>query len=333
MKEKILITGSEGFIGSHLVETLIKKNYNIRAFVQYNSFSSIGWLEELSVENKKKIEIYFGDIRDFHSISLAIKGCSKIIHLAALIAIPYSYKSPKSYIDTNVLGTYNLLQAAREHKIKKIVHTSTSEVYGTAKFIPINEDHPLEAQSPYAASKIAADQLALSFNRSYNLPIVIIRPFNTFGPRQSLRAVIPSIIHQFLNNDKIISLGSLKPTRDFNYVEDIVDGFVCALNSKFKNAEVFNLGSNSEISIGTLVKKIKKLTNSNAKIKKDKERIRPHNSEVLRLLASNSKAKNILKWRPKYVKKLKFELALKKTIEWYSKIENTKKFDSEKFNI
>ena len=333
MRKKILVTGSEGFIGSHLVEKLVRKNYKVRAFVQYNSFNSIGWLDDLPSEVKNKLEIHFGDVRDFDSINFSVKGCSKVLHLAALIAIPYSYRSPRSYIDTNIHGTYNVLQAAKENFIKKVVHTSTSEVYGSAQYVPINEKHPLVGQSPYSASKIGADQIAIAYNRSFDIPLIIVRPFNTFGPRQSLRAIIPTIITQLLNNKKHIYLGNLKPTRDFIFVEDVCKGFLCAMNSKVKNGSVFNIGSGREVSIGSLIKKIKKITKSKILIKKDSKRIRPLNSEVDRLLASSNRAKKILKWKPYYTGVAGFEKALKKTIDWYKKEENLSKFNAKKYNI
>ena len=333
MKNRILVTGSEGFIGSHLVELLVRKKHNVRAFVQYNSFNSIGWLEDLPNNIRDKLDIYFGDIRDFDSINFATRGCSKVLHLAALIAIPYSYRSPRSYIDTNIHGTYNVLQAANENKIKKVVHTSTSEVYGSAQFVPITEKHPLVGQSPYAASKIGADQMAIAFNKSYKTPVIIVRPFNAFGPRQSVRAIIPTIITQILSNKKNIHLGSLTPTRDFSFVEDTCRGFLSAMNSKIDNADVFNIGSGKEISIIFLIKLIKKITNSNIKVKTEKKRIRPSKSEVNRLLASNSKAKKFLKWGPKYAGLKGLELALKKTIDWYKIEKNLKKFNSQKYTI
>ena len=333
MKKKILITGSEGFIGSHLTELLVRKGYKVRAFVQYNSFNSIGWLNDLPNSIKNKLEIHFGDIRDFDSINFSTRGCAKVLHLAALIAIPYSYRSPRSYIDTNIHGTYNVLQAAKENLIEKVVHTSTSEVYGSAQHVPITENHPLVGQSPYSASKIGADQMAIAYNRCFDLPLIIVRPFNTFGPRQSLRAIIPTIITQLLKSKKNIYLGNLKPTRDFSFVEDVCKGFLSAMNSKIKNGSVFNIGSGKEISIELLIKKIKKITKSKILIKKDSKRIRPLNSEVNRLLASNKKAKKILNWKPYYTGEAGFEKALKKTIEWYKKEENLSKFNTKKYNI
>ena len=246
---KILVTGADGFIGSHLVEALLKKGYEVRAFVLYNSFNSLGWLDSLSPEVLKNIEIFAGDIRDSYGVKAAMQGCSKVIHLAALIAIPYSYHSPETYVDTNIKGTLNILQASRELEIDRLIHTSTSEVYGTAKYVPINEKHPLQGQSPYSATKIAADQLAFSFYSSFDLPVVIARPFNTYGPRQSARAVIPTIITQIANGSSQIKLGAISPTRDFNYVKDTVNAFISAMECSNGLGEVINFGSNFELSL------------------------------------------------------------------------------------
>lgn len=331
--KKILITGSEGFIGSHLTERLVKDGYNVRALVQYNSFYSYGWLEDLGKDIKKDIEIVMGDIRDTHGVKKNVKGCNKILNLAALIAIPYSYNSPQSYVETNILGTLNLLQAAQELKIEKFVHTSTSEVYGTARYVPIDEDHPLNGQSPYSASKIGADQLALSFFNSFETPVTILRPFNTYGPRQSARAIIPTIISQLADNKTRISLGALSPTRDFSYIEDTINGFVKSLTSKKNLGLVTNIGSGFEISMKELVFLISDLMGKEVAIKLDKERIRPKKSEVERLLCSNLKAKKILKWKPSYIGLTGLKKGLRKTINWYLKDENIKKFKSGVYNI
>ena len=296
----ILVTGADGFIGSHLVEALVRQGHKVRAFVLYNSFNSWGWLDNCNSDVKEQFEIFSGDIRDPHGVKIAMKGCDAVIHLAALIAIPYSYHSPDTYVDTNIKGTLNILQAARDLDVKRIIHTSTSEVYGTAKFVPITEEHPLQAQSPYSATKIAADQLAYSFYTSFQLPVVIIRPFNTYGPRQSSRAVIPTIITQIAKGQKEIKLGALSPTRDFNYVQDTVSGFIAALNSEEGLGEVVNLGSNFEISISDTAYLIGEIMSTDIKIITDEARKRPENSEVERLWADNSKAKKLFDWKPSY---------------------------------
>lgn len=332
---KILITGASGFIGSHLVEKLISKKIKIRAFVEYNSFNSWGWLDSLSGALKKNIDIHIGDIRDINSVKKSLDGCDTVVHLAALIAIPFSYVSPDSYIDTNIKGTTNILQSCRELKIKKIIHTSTSEVYGSAQYIPIDENHPLQGQSPYAATKIGADQIALSFYRSFNLPITILRPFNTYGPRQSARAIIPTIITQALKNKKI-NLGNLTPTRDFNYIDDVIDGFIKCLFSKKKlSGEVINIGSNYEISMEIVVKEILKILKirKNIFLFSDKSRFRPKKSEVDRLCCNNNKAKKLLNWEPKLSSIAGLRKGLKKTINWFKKKNNLEKYKSDIYNI
>tara|TARA_B100000579_G_scaffold436501_1_gene462615 strand:- start:835 stop:1827 length:993 start_codon:yes stop_codon:yes gene_type:complete len=315
----IFITGSEGFIGSHLVEKLINDGHKIKALVQYNSFGNIGHLQYLKNKYKKKIKIVFGDIRDVEFLNKNIKGSKIVIHLAALIAIPYSYDAMESYIETNIKGTFNVIKSSIKNKIKHIVITSTSEVYGSAQSIPISENHRLLGQSPYSATKIAADQIALSFFYSFNAPITILRPFNTFGPRQSLRAVIPSIIVQCLKKNKKIKLGDINTTRDFNFVEDIVESFSKVLNKRNTFGKVINIGSNFEISIKDLCKIIIDLTNSNSKISFDEERMRPKLSEVNRLKANFSLAKKLLKWKPKFKGKKGLVYGLRKTIDWYEK--------------
>ncbi len=330
---KILLTGSEGFIGSHLTEKLVKLGHKVKCTVLYNSFNNYGWLENIDKKILNEIEICFGDIRDFSFVKKSAKNCEAIIHLAALIGIPYSYTSPKSYIDTNIVGTLNVLEAAKELNVKKLIHTSTSEVYGSAKFIPITEEHPLNGQSPYAASKIAADQIANSYHLSYGIPLITLRPFNTFGPRQSLRAIIPTIISQILNNAKIIKLGDLKPTRDFLYVSDTVSAFVSALNSNKMNGETINIGSGSEISVKNLTQLILKAVNKSIKVKSEDVRKRPNRSEVKRLCCSNKKALKILKWKPRYHGNKGMILGLKETIDWFKIKENLRQYKSKKFVV
>ena len=330
--KKIFITGSEGFIGSHLVELLVRKKFKVKALVQYNSFNSWGWLETLDKKILRKIEIILGDVRDLNEMIHNTKNQDAIIHLAALIGIPYSYLSPKNYIETNCVGTLNIMQAAKINKVKKVIHTSTSEVYGTAKYVPIDENHPINAQSPYSASKISADHIAQSFYNSFNLPVVVLRPFNTFGPRQSLRAVIPTIIGQALNEQKI-KAGNLKPTRDFNYIEDIINGFYLTLKSKNRKifGEVINLGTGYEVSIRDLLKIIQKITKKKLSFKIENKRIRLKKSEVFRLKANNKKAKKLLGWKPKYSGYKGLLKALSFTYSWYSK--NNKNLKSNIYNI
>lgn len=330
---KILVTGADGFIGSHLVEELVNRGFQVKAFVLYNSFNSWGWLDTLPKDIKDNLEIFSGDIRDPYGVKNAMQGCDIVLHLAALIAIPYSYHSPETYVDTNIKGTLNILQAARELNIKHIVHTSTSEVYGTARFVPITEEHPLQGQSPYSASKIGADQLAFSFYASFKTPVTIIRPFNTYGPRQSSRAVIPTIITQIANGTTKIKLGSVSPTRDFNFVKDTVDGFILAALSNKGLGEVINLGSNFEISVGDTVKLISEIMGKNIEIITDDIRIRPENSEVERLWADNTKAKKLFDWSPKYGGKDGLRNGLKETIEWFTNKDNLKQYKSTLYNI
>ena len=330
--DKVLVTGSEGFIGSHLVEKLVKDNYSVKAFVLYNSFSSCGWIDSIEKEIRDNIEIFFGDIRDPNSVREALKDCNIVFNLAALIGIPYSYYAADSYIDTNIKGTLNLLQAARNIDIQKFIQTSTSEVYGTAKFVPITEDHPLQGQSPYSASKIASDQLAFSFYSSFEMPISIIRPFNTYGPRQSARAVIPTIITQLVNSESTLKLGALKPTRDFSYVEDIVLGFILALKSDKAIGEFINLGSAFEISIEETAKCIANILNKEIKIQEDQLRLRPKNSEVERLFASTEKAHQLLNWYPIYSGYEGFNKGLKNTINWFLNKDNLKFYKHEIYN-
>ena len=329
----ILVTGADGFIGSHLTEELVRQGHSVRAFVYYNSFNSWGWLDRCSPEVKGKFEVFSGDIRDPHGVREAMKGCEAVIHLAALIAIPFSYHSPDTYVDTNIKGTLNVLQAAREIGVKRVIHTSTSEVYGTAQFVPITEDHPLQGQSPYSATKIAADQLAFSFYSSFDLPVVILRPFNTYGPRQSARAVIPTIITQIATGQKEIKLGAISPTRDFNYVKDTVDGFVATLNSKNGLGEVINLGSNFEISIKETAELIAEIMGVTISIAQDGDRLRPPSSEVERLWADNSKAKEILNWKPRFAGPDGLKSGLEETIAWFSQPENLSGYKSGIYNL
>lgn len=314
----ILVTGAGGFIGSHITESLVRCGYRVRAFVKYNSMNSWGWLDRAPREIKANLDVFSGDIRDSYSVRNAMKGCEKVVHLAALISIPYSYSSPEAYVETNVKGTLNILQAARELGIQRVVHTSTSEVYGTAHYVPINEEHPLCGQSPYAASKIGADQLALSFSRSFGTPIITLRPFNTYGPRQSARAVIPTIISQIAAGQKRIRLGSVHTTRDFNYISDTVSGFIAALESSEGAGETVNIGSNFEITISDTAALIAKLMGSNIEIETDEMRIRPVNSEVERLWADNSRALRMLGWCPSYGGLEGMRKGLQETIDWLS---------------
>lgn len=331
--EKVLVTGADGFIGSHIVEKLVSLGYPVRAFTMYNSFSSYGWIDFIDENKRGNVEVFPGDIRDPNGVREAMIGCDIVLHLAALIAIPFSYHSPDSYIDVNVKGTLNILQAARKLGVKKIVHTSTSEVYGTAEFVPIDEHHPLKGQSPYSASKIAADQLAYSFYTSFDQPVIILRPFNTFGPRQSARAIIPTIITQLINGKKELKLGELTPTRDFTYIEDTVSGFINAMLKKDLFGEVINLGSGSEISIGKLAELIANILGSEVKLLFDEQRKRPRASEVSRLLSDNSKALSKLDWEPQFLGNSGFRAGLKRTIDWFSKTENLRLYKSKIYNI
>lgn len=325
--KKVLVTGADGFIGSHLVETLIDKGYDVRAFVYYNSFNNWGWLDTFSKDKLNKIEIFSGDIRDPNGVREAMKGIDIVYHLAALIAIPFSYHSPDSYVDTNIKGTLNVLQAARQLHTERILVTSTSEVYGTAQYVPIDENHPFQGQSPYSATKIGADRIAESFYRSFNLPVSIVRPFNTYGPRQSARAVIPTIITQLLAGKTEIKLGSLTPTRDFNYVKDTANGFVAIAESNQTIGEEINIATQHEISIGELASELIKQINPKATIVCEDERLRPEKSEVNRLLGSNEKIKMLTNWRPQY----SFSEGLAETIEFFK--HNLDKYKIDIYNI
>ena len=331
--KKILITGADGFIGSHLTEALVRQGYKVKAFTLYNSFGSLGWLDQCDSDVKGNFEVFTGDIRDPYGVRDAVKNCEVVMHLASLIAIPYSYYSPDTYIDTNIKGTLNVLQASRDFNVGRIIHTSTSEVYGTAKFVPITEDHPLQGQSPYSATKIGADQIARSFYSSFNTPIITIRPFNTYGPRQSARAVIPTIITQIANGVRKIKLGSTHPTRDFSYVSDTVAGFIAAMNSENGVGEVINLGSAFEISIGNTAKCIAEAMGCEIEFLTDNKRLRPEKSEVERLFASNDKAKQLLNWSPLYGGLNGFKRGLLNTIDWFSDKTNLVQYKSEIFNL
>jgi NAD dependent epimerase/dehydratase len=327
--KKILVTGADGFIGSHLVETLVRQGYKVKAFVYYNSFNSWGWLDSFSREDLKKIEVVAGDIRDANCVRNAVKGIDVIFHLAALIAIPYSYYAPSSYVETNINGTLNILQAAKDHKVKKVLVTSTSEVYGTAIYTPIDEKHPRQGQSPYSASKIGADFMAESFYRSFDLPVTIVRPFNTFGPRQSARAVIPTIITQLLNNVKEIKLGSLHPQRDLLFVKDTANGFIEIARSEKLLGEEVNIATNETISVGDLANKLIKMINPKAKIIHETERIRPERSEVDLLLGSNKKIRSLTSWKRSWT----LDKGLEETIKWFRNSENLKMYKSDIFNL
>ncbi len=331
--KQVLVTGADGFIGSHLTEALVRQGFKVRAFVHYNSINSWGWLDHCAEDVKGQFEVFAGDIRDPNGVKNAMTGCDAVLHLAALIGIPFSYHSPSTYVETNINGTLNVLQAARDLDVSRIIHTSTSEVYGTAQFVPITEKHPLQGQSPYSASKIAADQLAYSFYSSFNLPVITLRPFNTYGPRQSARAVIPTIITQLANKVSSIKLGATKPTRDFSFVEDTVAGFVSALNSEKGVGETINLGSNFEVSIEDTAKLIAEIMGVSVEISTDEERLRPENSEVGRLWADNSKALEILGWKPSYAGLNGFREGLTKSIDWFTQPENLKIYKSEIYNL
>lgn len=327
-KKKVFVSGADGFIGSHLVECLVSKGIEVKAFVYYNSLNSWGWLDTYETNILKRVEIVAGDIRDKNYVRNAVRGCNIIFHLAALIAIPYSYVAPESYIDTNVRGTLNILEAARDHNAEKIIITSSSEVYGTAQYVPIDEVHPLNAQSPYAATKICADQLALSFFKSFDTPVSILRPFNNYGPRQSLRAVIPTIISQIAAGIREIKLGSLHPTRDLLYVKDTVNAFLNIAECDQAVGQIFNAGTEEEISIGDLAKLIISLMNVDVKVVEDEIRVRPDKSEVERLLAETSKIKTLTSWRPHYT----LVEGLRETIEWYKDKRNLKIFKTNIYN-
>lgn len=323
----ILVTGADGFIGSHLTEELVKQGHKVKAFAYYNSFNSWGWLDTLPKDIMKEVEVFTGDVRDPNGVREAMKGMDEVFHLAALIAIPFSYHSPDTYVDTNIKGTLNVLQAARDLDTSRLLITSTSEVYGTAQYVPIDEKHPYQGQSPYSATKIGADRLAESFYRSFNMPITIVRPFNTYGPRQSARAVIPTIITQLLAGKEEIELGSLTPTRDFNYVKDTANGFIEIAKSNNTIGEEINIATQQEISIGQLAEELIRQINPNAKIICDEQRLRPEKSEVNRLLGSNEKIMRLTNWKPNYT----FEQGLAETIEFFK--HNLDQYKTDIYNI
>lgn len=330
---KVFVTGADGFIGSHLTEYLVKAGHDVRAFVFYNSFNSWGWLDHADPDVKDQIEVVAGDIRDENSVRQAMQGVECVYHLAALIAIPYSYQAPSSYIDTNIRGTLNVIQAARDLGTAKVVHTSTSEVYGTADFVPITEDHPLKGQSPYSASKIGADQMAISFYRSFETPIAIARPFNTYGPRQSARAVIPTVITQIAAGIRKLQLGDLRPTRDFNFVADTVRGFVAIANSEKTVGEVLNLGTGFEISVGDCLQMIGELMDAHLDVVQDQRRLRPEKSEVLRLVADATKVKQLTGWEPSYGGPEGLKRGLSETIDWFVNSDNLSMYKSGSYNV
>lgn len=327
MNKKVLVTGSDGFIGSHLTEELVKAGYKVKAFVYYNSFNTWGWLDTLTKDIMDHVEIFQGDIRDPHGVKEAMKDCDAVFHLAALIAIPFSYHSPDTYVDTNIKGTLNVLQAARELGTKRVLVTSTSEVYGTAQYVPIDEKHPFQGQSPYAATKIGADRLAESFYRSFDIPVTIVRPFNTYGPRQSARAVIPTIITQLLSGMTKIKLGSLTPSRDFNYVKDTAKGFIAIYESDQTIGEEINVATQQEITIGQLAEELIRQMNLSAEIICEEQRLRPEKSEVNRLLGCNEKIMRLTDWRPQYT----FEQGLAETIAFLR--DNLDKYKTDIYNL
>jgi NAD dependent epimerase/dehydratase len=331
--ELVFVSGADGFIGSHLTESLVASNkYRVKALAQYNSFNSIGWLDGSPALNSPNLEVVSGDIRDHSFVSYAMQGADLVIHLAALIAIPHSYTSPESYVQTNVLGTLNVLEAARSAGVKRLLHTSTSETYGTARTVPISEEHPLTAQSPYSATKIAADKLVESFHLSFDMPVVTVRPFNTYGPRQSARAVIPTVISQILTGSNEIHLGAISPTRDFSFVADTVAGFEAVLGSSEGLGETFNLGSGFEISIMDLVELVAEIMGVEVNIVSDEARIRPENSEVERLLADTSKVQRAFDWKPTYAGLEGFKIGLEKTVDWFKKPENRARYKADVYN-
>ena len=334
MKNKrVLVTGADGFIGSHLTEYLIRAGYSVRAFVLYNSFNSWGWLDQCGPDLRGQFEVFAGDIRDPHGVRKAMEGCDLVLHLAALIAIPYSYHSPDTYVDTNIKGTLNVVQAARDLGVAKVVHTSTSEVYGTARYVPIDEAHPLQGQSPYSASKIGSDQIALSFHSAFDTPVSVIRPFNTYGPRQSARAIIPTVITQIASGKRRLKLGALHPTRDFNFVSDTVRGFLAVAESSRTIGEVINIGSNFEVSIGETVQMIAETMGAEIEIETEAVRLRPEKSEVDRLWANNAKALELTGWAPEYAGREGMKRGLAETAVWFSNPENLRMYKSDSYVI
>lgn len=326
--KKVLVTGSDGFIGSHLVERLLEENCQVKAFIYYNSFNSWGWLDNISKEKLSEIEIFIGDIRDPNGVRTAVKDVDIVFHLAALIGIPFSYHSPDSYIDTNIKGTLNVLQASRDYNTERVITTSTSEVYGTAQYVPIDEKHPLQGQSPYSASKIGADKITESFCRSFEMPVLVARPFNTYGPRQSARAVIPTIVTQLLNDKKDIQLGSLSPTRDLNYVSDICNGLIALAGCDEAVGREVNIGSGTEISINDLANLIIDIMSVDARVVSDEHRVRPENSEVGRLVCDSGLLRQLTGWKPEVT----IKKGIVKTIEWFNDENNLNKYKSEIYN-
>ena len=331
--KRVLVTGADGFIGSHLVEALVRAGREVRAFVWYNSFNSWGWLDRCGEDVRGRFEVFAGDVRDPNGMRTAMRDCDTVLHLAALIAIPFSYHSPDSYVDTNIRGTLNVLQAARDLGVARVVHTSTSEVYGTARTVPIREDHPLQGQSPYSATKIGADQLAYSFHCAFGTPVTILRPFNTYGPRQSARAVIPTVITQIASGERRIRLGSVHPTRDFTYVADTVRGFMLAASAPGVLGEVVNLGTDDEISVGELAALIAEVMGARIEIESDEARVRPAASEVERLRADNAKARALLGWSPEYRGREGLRRGLAQTAEWFSRPENLRGYKAGLYNV
>ena len=330
---KVLVTGADGFIGSHLTESLVRAGFDVRAFVYYNSFNSWGWLDSCAPDVAGHFEIFAGDIRDPNGVAAAVKGCTAIYHLAALIAIPFSYHSPDTYIDTNIKGTLNIVQAARNHDVERVLHTSTSEVYGTARYVPIDENHPLQGQSPYSASKIGADQLALSFHRSFGTPVTVVRPFNTYGPRQSARAVIPTVIAQLAAGKRLIRLGALTPTRDFSFATDTAAGFMALAQCDAAIGDVCNLGSGFEISIGDTARLIAQVMGVEVEIETDEQRLRPAGSEVERLFAATGKVRALTPWRPEFGGHDGFRRGLELTSAWFRNPANLARYKHDIYNI
>lgn len=331
--KKVLITGADGFIGSHLTEYMVRQGYDVRAFVLYNSFDSWGWLDQCAPDVRGKFDVFAGDVRDPNGVRKAMEGCDIVLNLAALIAIPYSYHSPDTYVDTNIKGTLNVVQAARDLGVGRVIQTSTSEVYGTARYVPIDEKHPLQGQSPYSATKIGSDQIALSFYNAFNTPVSIIRPFNTYGPRQSARAIIPTVITQIASGKRKLKLGALHPTRDFNYVQDTVRGFVAIAESERSIGEVINIGSNFEISIIDTVRLIAETMGVEVEIETDVVRLRPEKSEVDRLWADNTKAWEIAGWKPEYAGRDGMERGMAETVAWFSNPDNLRRYRSDSYVI
>lgn len=331
--KKALITGADGFIGSHLTEHMVRQGYDVRAFVLYNSFDSWGWLDQCAPDVRGKFDVFAGDVRDPNGVRKAMEGCDVVLNLAALIAIPYSYHSPDTYVDTNIKGTLNVVQAARDLGVERVIQTSTSEVYGTARYVPIDEKHPLQGQSPYSATKIGSDQIALSFYNAFNTPVSIIRPFNTYGPRQSARAIIPTVITQIASGKRKLKLGALHPTRDFNYVQDTVRGFLAIAESERSIGEVINIGSNFEISIIDTVRLIAETMGVEVEIETDVVRLRPEKSEVDRLWADNTKAWEIAGWKPEYAGREGMKRGMAETVAWFSNPDNLRRYRSDSYVI